>query len=112
MRISDWSSDVCSSDLEPQDIPLAILHEDADVFVIDKPAGLVVHPGAGNPDGTLVNGLLFRDPSLAALPRAGIVHRLDQDTPGVTVVARTTSEEPRVGKECASTCRPRVPPYS
>lgn len=77
------------TDAEPQDIPLAILHEDADVFVIDKPAGLVVHPGAGNPDGTLVNGLLFRDPSLAALPRAGIVHRLDKDTSGVMVVART-----------------------
>ena len=74
---------------EPQDIPLSILHEDAGVFVIDKPAGLVVHPGAGNPDGTLVNGLLFRDPSLAALPRAGIVHRLDKDTSGVMVVART-----------------------
>ena len=74
---------------EPQDIPLSILHEDAEVFVIDKPAGLVVHPGAGNPDGTLVNGLLFRDPSLAALPRAGIVHRLDKDTSGVMVVART-----------------------
>ena len=77
------------TEAEPQDIPLAILHEDADVFVIDKPAGLVVHPGAGNPDGTLVNGLLFRDPALAALPRAGIVHRLDKDTSGVMVVART-----------------------
>jgi 23S rRNA pseudouridine1911/1915/1917 synthase len=74
---------------QPQDIPLSILYEDADVFVIDKPAGLVVHPGAGNPDGTLVNALLFRDPSLAALPRAGIVHRLDKDTSGVMVVART-----------------------
>ncbi len=77
------------TEAEPQDIPLAVLHEDADVFVIDKPAGLVVHPGAGNPDGTLVNGLLFRDPALAALPRAGIVHRLDKDTSGVMVVART-----------------------
>ena len=74
---------------EPQDIPLTILHEDADLFVIDKPAGLVVHPGAGNPDGTLVNALLYRDPSLAALPRAGVVHRLDKDTSGVMVVART-----------------------
>ncbi|MBS0199722.1 MAG: 23S rRNA pseudouridine(1911/1915/1917) synthase RluD [Proteobacteria bacterium] len=73
----------------PQDIPLTILHEDADLFVIDKPAGLVVHPGAGNPDGTLVNALLYRDPSLAALPRAGVVHRLDKDTSGVMVVART-----------------------
>ncbi|UNK41838.1 23S rRNA pseudouridine(1911/1915/1917) synthase RluD [Luteimonas sp. S4-F44] len=73
----------------PQDIPLSVLYEDAQVFVIDKPAGLVVHPGAGNPDGTLVNALLFRDPSLTALPRAGIVHRLDKDTSGVMVVART-----------------------
>lgn len=72
-----------------EDIPLAILHEDAEVFVLDKPAGLVVHPGAGNPTGTLVNALLHRDPSLAALPRAGIVHRLDKDTSGVMMVART-----------------------
>jgi 23S rRNA pseudouridine1911/1915/1917 synthase len=77
------------TEAEPEDIPLAILHEDRDVFVLDKPAGLVVHPGAGNPDGTLVNALLFRDPALAALPRAGIVHRLDKDTSGVMVVART-----------------------
>lgn len=74
---------------EPQDIPLRVLHEDADVIVIDKPAGLVVHPGAGNADGTLVNALLHRDPSLASLPRAGVVHRLDKDTSGVMVVART-----------------------
>lgn len=74
---------------EPEDIPLDVLYEDAHVFVIDKPAGLVVHPGAGNPAGTLVNALLHRDPSLNALPRAGIVHRLDKDTSGVMVVART-----------------------
>jgi len=73
----------------PEDIPLSILHEDAEVVVIDKPAGLVVHPGAGNPGGTLVNALLHHDPRLAALPRAGIVHRLDKDTSGVMVVART-----------------------
>ena len=73
----------------PQDIPLDIVYEDADIFVVNKPAGLVVHPGAGNPDGTLVNALLFRDPELAKLPRAGIVHRLDKDTSGVMVVART-----------------------
>lgn len=73
----------------PEDIPLQVLYEDADVLVIDKTAGLVVHPGAGNPTGTLVNALLFRDPSLSALPRAGIVHRLDKDTSGVMVVART-----------------------
>jgi 23S rRNA pseudouridine1911/1915/1917 synthase len=74
---------------EPEDIALDILYEDADVFVIEKPAGLVVHPGAGNPAGTLVNALLHRDPGLATLPRAGIVHRLDKDTSGVMVVART-----------------------
>ena len=73
----------------PQDIPLNVLYEDDQVLVIDKPAGLVVHPGAGNPDGTLVNALLFRDPNLAAVPRAGVVHRLDKDTNGVMVVART-----------------------
>ena len=73
----------------PQDIPLDVLYEDAHVIVIDKPAGLVVHPGAGNPDGTLVNALLHRDATLANLPRAGIVHRLDKDTSGVMVIART-----------------------
>ena len=73
----------------PEDIPLSILHRDAHVLVVDKPAGLVVHPGAGNPGGTLVNALLHLDPGLAALPRAGIVHRLDKDTSGAMVVART-----------------------
>ena len=73
----------------PEDIPLSVLYEDAEVLVIDKPAGLVVHPGAGNHTGTLVNALLFRDPAIAAVPRAGIVHRLDKDTSGVMVVART-----------------------
>ncbi len=74
---------------EPEDIALDVLYEDEHVIVINKPAGLVVHPGAGNPAGTLVNALLHRDPSLANLPRAGIVHRLDKDTSGVMVVART-----------------------
>lgn len=74
---------------EAEEIALEVLYEDTSVFVLDKPAGLVVHPGAGNPNGTLVNGLLYRDPSLASLPRAGIVHRLDKDTSGVMVVART-----------------------
>lgn len=72
-----------------EDIPLTVLYEDEHVFVIDKPAGLVVHPGAGNPAGTMVNALLHRDPDLDKLPRAGIVHRLDKDTSGVMVVART-----------------------
>ncbi|MGJ7901107.1 23S rRNA pseudouridine(1911/1915/1917) synthase RluD [Lysobacter sp. 1R34A] len=74
---------------EAEDIALDVLYEDADVIVLDKPAGLVVHPGAGNHAGTLVNALLHRDPGLATLPRAGIVHRLDKDTSGVMVVART-----------------------
>ncbi|GHA80572.1 23S rRNA pseudouridine(1911/1915/1917) synthase RluD [Cognatilysobacter bugurensis] len=73
----------------PEDIALDVLYEDEHVIVIDKPAGLVVHPGAGNPVGTLVNALLHRDPSLEMLPRAGIVHRLDKETSGVMVVART-----------------------
>jgi 23S rRNA pseudouridine1911/1915/1917 synthase len=73
--------------VEPEDIPLTILHEDDAVIVIDKPAGLVVHPGAGNPAGTLQNALLHHRPALAALPRAGIVHRLDKDTSGLMVVA-------------------------
>lgn len=74
---------------EPENIALNALYQDDSVIVLDKPAGLVVHPGAGNPRGTLVNGLLHFDPSLAELPRAGIVHRLDKDTSGVMVVART-----------------------
>lgn len=72
-----------------EDIALAIVHEDAHLLVLDKPAGLVVHPGAGNPAGTLLNALLHHDPKLAELPRAGIVHRLDKDTSGLMVVAKT-----------------------
>ena len=74
---------------EPEDIPLDVLYEDEHLLVINKPVGLVVHPGAGNSSGTLVNALLYRDPTVATLPRAGIVHRLDKDTSGVMVVART-----------------------
>ena len=70
-------------------IDLAPIHEDEDILVIDKPAGLVVHPAAGNRSGTLVNALLSAYPELAALPRAGIVHRLDKDTSGLMVVARS-----------------------
>lgn len=68
-------------------LDLTVVFEDDDVLVIDKAAGLVVHPGAGNRDGTLVNGLLSHRPTLSALPRAGIVHRLDKDTSGLLVVA-------------------------
>jgi 23S rRNA pseudouridine1911/1915/1917 synthase len=73
----------------PEKINLDILYEDDDLLVINKPAGLVVHPAAGNPAGTLLNGLLHHDPSLETLPRAGIVHRLDKDTSGLLVVARS-----------------------
>lgn len=78
---------------EAEDIPLDIVHEDEDVLIIDKPAGLVVHPAAGNPDGTLLNALLHHCPSLATVPRAGIVHRLDKDTTGLMVVAKTLAAQ-------------------
>jgi 23S rRNA pseudouridine1911/1915/1917 synthase len=73
----------------PQDIPLDIRYEDEHILVLNKPADLVVHPAAGNPDGTLQNALLFHCPPLVNLPRAGIVHRLDKDTTGLMVVAKT-----------------------
>ena len=73
----------------PEDIPLAIVHEDESLLVIDKPAGLVVHPGSGNWSGTLLNALLRHLPALADLPRAGIVHRLDKETSGLLVVAKS-----------------------
>ena len=72
----------------PEEIEFDILHQDDDIFVINKPANLVVHPAAGHDSGTLVNGLLNIDPDLEQLSRAGIVHRLDKDTTGVMVVAR------------------------
>ena len=75
--------------LEPEAIALDIRHEDEHLLVLNKPAGLVVHPGAGNAAGTLLNALLHHDPRLAELPRAGIVHRLDKDTSGLMVVAKT-----------------------
>ena len=74
---------------EAQDIPLDILYEDEALIVLNKPEGLVVHPAAGHHDGTLQNALLFHDPALQALPRAGIIHRLDKDTSGIMVVARS-----------------------
>ena len=73
----------------PEPLPLSVVHEDADLLVLDKAAGMVVHPAAGHWSGTLLNALLARYPSSAALPRAGIVHRLDKDTSGLMVVART-----------------------
>ena len=84
------------SAVEAQAIPLCVVYEDADVLVINKPPGLVVHPAAGNPDRTLQNALLHHDPELAALPRAGIVHRLDKDTSGLMMVARNLAAHNRL----------------
>jgi 23S rRNA pseudouridine1911/1915/1917 synthase len=77
----------------PESIPLAIVFEDEALLVIDKPPGLVVHPGAGNWSGTLLNALLDHAPSAAHVPRAGIVHRLDKDTSGLLVVAKTLAAQ-------------------
>src|SRR6202044_269210 len=83
----------------PEAIALRLAHEDADVLVIDKPAGLVVHPGAGNPRHTLQNALLGLDSKLAALPRAGLIHRLDKDTSGLLVVARTLAAQTSLSRQ-------------
>ena len=77
-----------AGDWAAQAIPLEIVHEDEDLLVINKPAGLVVHPGAGNPEGTMLNALLHHAPALNKLARAGIVHRLDKETSGLLVVAK------------------------
>lgn len=76
-------------DCEPQDIPLDIIYEDNHLLVINKPADRVMHPAAGNPDGTVLNALLYHYPDIEKVPRAGIVHRLDKDTTGLFVVAKT-----------------------
>lgn len=81
--------DVSASSSQPEAIALDVVHEDEALIVIDKPAGLVVHPGNGNWSGTLLNALLYHAPQLAQVPRAGIVHRLDKDTSGLMVVAKT-----------------------
>lgn len=78
---------------EPEDVPFTVVHECEQWLVVDKHAGLVVHPGAGNWHGTLLNGLLYRYPFLSHIARAGIVHRLDKDTTGLMVVAKTESAQ-------------------
>jgi 23S rRNA pseudouridine1911/1915/1917 synthase len=85
-----------------QRMPLKIVFEDAALIVIDKPVGLVVHPGAGQPDRTLMNGLLAHAPALAGVPRAGIVHRLDKDTSGLLVVAKTVVAQSSLVEQLAS----------
>ena len=77
----------------PQEIALNIVYEDDALIAIDKPAGLVVHPGSGNWEGTMLNALLHHAPQLATIPRAGIVHRLDKDTSGLLVVAKTLTAQ-------------------
>ena len=86
----------------PEPIALAIVYEDATLIVIDKPAALVVHPGAGNRTGTLQNALLHHAPGLAAVPRAGIVHRLDKDTTGLLVVAKTIPAQTSLVRQLAA----------
>lgn len=85
-----------SQAFQPEDLPLSVVHEDEHLLVVDKPAGLVVHPAPGNWSGTLLNALLARDAAARALPRAGIVHRLDKDTSGLMVVARTRAAMDRL----------------
>ena len=84
-----WPSVEQSNEWQAQPIPLDVVYEDEQIIVVNKPAGLVVHPGAGNPDGTLSNALLYAYPQLTSVPRAGVIHRLDKDTTGLLVVART-----------------------
>jgi 23S rRNA pseudouridine1911/1915/1917 synthase len=102
---------------EPEPMSLVVVYEDDDVLVIDKPAGLVVHPGAGNPAGTLLNGLLHYAPALAALPRSGILHRLDKQTSGLLLITKTLPahtrlvqdlQERRITREYRAVCEGRL----
>jgi len=92
-EVVDWQAEV-------RDIP--IIYEDDALLIVDKPAGWVVHPGAGNPKGTLVNALLNHLPNLSEVPRAGIVHRLDKDTTGLMVVAKTVPMQHKLSKMIAA----------
>jgi 23S rRNA pseudouridine1911/1915/1917 synthase len=85
LNLVDHNFDQCA----PEDIPLHIIFEDEELLVLNKPTNMVVHPGAGNREHTLVNALLHHAPTLHHLPRAGIIHRLDKDTTGLLVVAKT-----------------------
>jgi len=99
VRVQMTLGEAAQPEVQPEAIALRLVHEDADVLVIDKPAGLVVHPGAGNPRHTLQNALLGLDPTLAALPRAGLIHRLDKDTSGLLVVARTPEAQTSLSRQ-------------
>ena len=101
----------------PEKLQLDLVFDDDEILVVNKPAGLVVHPGAGNPSGTLVNGLLHYDGSLSSLPRAGLLHRLDKDTSGLLLVARSLRahtqltrdlEARRITREYRALCQGRL----
>ncbi len=113
-RIELLAELAASDDVLPQAIKLAIVYEDDSIIVVDKPPGLVVHPGAGNPDRTLQNALLHHRSELGALPRAGIVHRLDKNTSGLLVIATTPAahrklvaamEAREIGRRYLALCR-------
>lgn len=101
-QVEVWAQAEICGDWQPQSIVLDILYGDEDLIVLNKPAGLVVHPGAGNRDGTLLNALLHFEPALATLPRAGIVHRLDKDTSGIMVVARSPRAQMKLVQDLSS----------
>lgn len=84
---------------EAQPIPLNIVYEDEDLLILNKPAGILVHPGSGNPDHTLLNAILYHAPDLNLLPRAGIIHRLDKDTSGLLVIAKTMAAYTSLSKQ-------------
>ena len=96
---------VLTASIEPnetwiaQPINLDIVYQDSDIMIINKPAGLVVHPAAGNPDNTLLNALLYHVPELSKLPRAGIIHRLDKDTSGLLIVAKSIAAHTKLTAE-------------
>jgi 23S rRNA pseudouridine1911/1915/1917 synthase len=88
--------------IEAEKIPLQVIHQDRELLVVNKPPGLVVHPGAGNRSHTLQNALLSHDPLLASVPRAGLVHRLDKETSGLLIVARTPTAHTRLVAQLAA----------
>jgi len=85
--------------IKAEKLPLDIVHEDSSIIILNKPPGVVVHPGAGNPGKTLQNALLAHDPKLKRVPRAGLVHRIDKDTSGLLVVARTIDAQTKLVAE-------------
>ncbi len=94
--------------VEPEAVPLDVLHQDSAVFILNKRADLVMHPAPGNRHGTVMNGLLHRDEALAGVPRAGVVHRLDKDTTGLCVVARTLESHTHLVRQLQSRSVSRV----